>query len=225
VSPAAQIRPTQQRAGVPSCAPGPLLCQEAGVSPCAPGRRPGRAPAARPPRRPQPGRTQQCVAVGRRRTRSPRVACQACIPNTRCGPKGFAAPEVAHKSLNVRQNGDAGSLAGLGLLRPEDRFSWGARHPARRDSPAAGVASRARRAHRPGPGRCRCAALTSAVSFETLGSDVGDHAGTSESRLECMFACAGLFPGRRIRGSARGICTASGAYGASPTRPRRHGGA
>jgi hypothetical protein len=40
VSAAAQIRPTQQRAGAPSSAPGLLLCQEAGVSPCAPGRRP-----------------------------------------------------------------------------------------------------------------------------------------------------------------------------------------
>src|SRR5215207_105677 len=34
-SAAAQIRPTQQRAGAPSGAPGLLLCQEAGVSPCA----------------------------------------------------------------------------------------------------------------------------------------------------------------------------------------------
>jgi hypothetical protein len=34
-------RPTQQRAGAPSGAPGLLLCQEAGVSPCAPGRRRG----------------------------------------------------------------------------------------------------------------------------------------------------------------------------------------
>jgi len=39
VSVAAQIRPTQQRAGAPSGAPGLLRCQEAGVSPCAPGRR------------------------------------------------------------------------------------------------------------------------------------------------------------------------------------------
>ena len=40
VSAAARIRPTQQRAGAPSGAPGLLLCQEAGVSPCAAGRRP-----------------------------------------------------------------------------------------------------------------------------------------------------------------------------------------
>ena len=40
--PAAQIRPTQQRACVPRGAPGLLLCQEAGAAPCAPGRRPER---------------------------------------------------------------------------------------------------------------------------------------------------------------------------------------
>ena len=40
---AAGRRPTQQRAGDLSGAPGPLLCQEAEVSPCAPGRRPQRA--------------------------------------------------------------------------------------------------------------------------------------------------------------------------------------
>src|SRR3954453_18622656 len=36
---ASAARPTQQRAGAPSGAPGLLLCREAGVSPCAPGRR------------------------------------------------------------------------------------------------------------------------------------------------------------------------------------------
>jgi hypothetical protein len=45
VSLAAPFRPTQQRAGAPSGAPGLLLCQEAGVSPCAPGRRPFRSSA------------------------------------------------------------------------------------------------------------------------------------------------------------------------------------
>jgi hypothetical protein len=40
---ASRPRPTQQRAGAPSGAPGLLLCQEAGVSPCAPGRRPKQA--------------------------------------------------------------------------------------------------------------------------------------------------------------------------------------
>jgi hypothetical protein len=45
VSLAAPFRPTQQRAGAPSGAPGLLLCQEAGVSPCAPGRRPFREQA------------------------------------------------------------------------------------------------------------------------------------------------------------------------------------
>ena len=45
VSVAARIRPTQQRAGAPSGAPGLLLCQGAGVSPCAPGRRPFREQA------------------------------------------------------------------------------------------------------------------------------------------------------------------------------------
>jgi len=40
---AAGRRPTQQRAGDLSGAPGPLLCQEAEVFPCVPGRRPQRA--------------------------------------------------------------------------------------------------------------------------------------------------------------------------------------
>jgi hypothetical protein len=44
---AARIRPTQQRAGAPSGAPGLLLCHEAGVSPCAPGRRPTREHGSR----------------------------------------------------------------------------------------------------------------------------------------------------------------------------------
>jgi hypothetical protein len=56
IAAAAQIRPTQQRTGPPSGAPGLLLCQEAGVSPCAPGRRPTRSSAAQPTRRSQPPR-------------------------------------------------------------------------------------------------------------------------------------------------------------------------
>jgi hypothetical protein len=135
------------------------------------------------------------------------------------------APEVAHNGANVRQNGDAGSLAGLGLLRPEDRFGCGARHPPRRDSLAPGATSTARFAKAPSRRRRGGAALTSAGSLGTLGSDVGDHVGTSELCLERMFACADLFPGRRIRGSARGACAASGSRGASPARPRSCGGA
>ena len=41
-----RTRPTQQRAGAPSGAPGLLLCQEAGACPSAPGRRPGQKQAA-----------------------------------------------------------------------------------------------------------------------------------------------------------------------------------
>ena len=51
---ASEIRPTQQRAGALSDAPGLLLCQEAGVSPGAPGRRPERASARLQRRRPHP---------------------------------------------------------------------------------------------------------------------------------------------------------------------------
>jgi hypothetical protein len=47
---AVETRPTQQRAGAPSGAPGLLRCQEAGVSPCAPGRRPERVSPIHAPR-------------------------------------------------------------------------------------------------------------------------------------------------------------------------------
>src|SRR5215218_5075340 len=51
---AVEIRPTQQRAGAPSSAPGLLLSQEAGVFPCSSGHRLHRASRAPEFRRPLP---------------------------------------------------------------------------------------------------------------------------------------------------------------------------
>jgi hypothetical protein len=89
----AQIRPTQQRTGAPSGAPGPLLCQEAAVSLCAPGRRPSRASgdptAGACDRRGRPGRD-----FARALTPSARANASGRLSPTRSAPRGAAAGAV-----------------------------------------------------------------------------------------------------------------------------------
>jgi hypothetical protein len=63
IAPAAPIRPTQQRAGAPTGAPGLLLCQDVGVSARAPDRRPERAPARESSRRPHPSVSGSAVST------------------------------------------------------------------------------------------------------------------------------------------------------------------
>jgi hypothetical protein len=128
------------------------------------------------------------------------------------------APEVAHKVVNVRQNDDAGSRAGwVSYVQRSVQLRGPAPASARFTSCRCDFDGAVREG--PSRGVAAVAALTSAVSFGTLGSDVGDHVGTSQSCLERMFACADPLAGRRGRGSARGACAAS------PAKPRRRAGA
>lgn len=91
------FRPTQQRAGAPSGAPGLLLCQEAGVSPCAPGRRPFRSSP-----KPQPARL---LLRGKRKRDEAEISTSTCRIVEPGSTRGRPAPEGRARAAVGRRGG------------------------------------------------------------------------------------------------------------------------